>query len=284
MTIDFSATPDNGPTSTETESSMFAPIPSWERGKKRRGLSRAFGGGRTTRVAEEPRSFVAEPDRSLETGVLAGDQRAYAFDPIAPTNAAMAEAEPAFAGTPSYANVSARRKSNAAPVAIAAGIVLLGGLAATGWYMTQNHTVGVAQLTPGAVTTTTTTAAGDEVQTAQNLTPQAALPAASESASAPTAAAPAATHVTTTTTTHSAAPASATHKTTTTVARARPARSAGEASADVSATAPAQAAPAPVQAAPTPTPAAPLVLTIPAAPAQAAPVQTAPAPTETPPQ
>ncbi len=286
MTIDFSSTPDDGPTTTESEGSMFAPTPSWERGKKRSGLARMFSGG-ATRVADEPRSFAAESDAPLETGVLAGDQRAYAFDPIGPAEASVADAsvfettaEPAFAGTPTYANVSARRKTNAAPVAIAAGIVLLGGLAATGWYMNQPHTAGVAQLTPGEVSTTTTDSA--PIQAAQAATPQEALPGASAS----TAAAPARTSITTTTT-RAAAPASVTHQTTT-VARARPAaRSAQDVTSDASTTAPvrpAQEAPQAAPTAPAPTPTAPLVLTLPptqAAPVQVAPDTAAPAPTQT---
>jgi hypothetical protein len=287
MTIDFSATPDNSPTNTESEGSMFAPTPAWERSKKRRMFGSRARSADTARVAEEPRSFAAEP----ETDTLAGDQRAYAFDPIGPTDesAFASTEEPAFASTPSYANVTARRKTSVAPVAIAAGIVLIGGLAATGWYMTQNHTAGVAQLTPGSTDTTTTTtlAAAAQAPTADAATPQAALPAASASASAPAAAPPVAHTTTTRTTTHSSAPATVTHRATA-VARAKaPAsRSAADAGTNASATLP--AGPQPYQgssaAAPTPpaaTPAPPLVLNIPPATTQAAPVQTAPAPTVT---
>ena len=290
MTIDFSSTPDDSPTNTESEGSMFAPTPAWERSKKRRMFGGRARSPDATRVAEEPRSFAAEAEPEPET--LAGDQRAYAFDPIGPTDqsAFAATGEPAFAATPSYAGVTARRKTSVAPVAIAAGIVLIGGLAATGWYMTQSHTAGVAQLTPGSAATTTTTTAvtGDQVQTAENAAPQAALPAASASATAPAAAAPApVTHTTTTTTAHSSAPATVTHRTTAVAhAKAPASRSAADAGANASATLP--ATPQPYQrssaAAPTPpaaTPAPPLVLNIPPATTQAAPVETAPAPTVT---
>ncbi|MDB5499851.1 MAG: hypothetical protein JWP28_3882, partial [Phenylobacterium sp.] len=254
MTIDFSATPDNSPTTNESDSPMFAPVPAWERGKKRRG----FGGGRTSRVAEEPRSFASEP----ETTTAAAEPGAYAFDPIGPTGSAQpTESQPTdnqagesmFAGTPSYAGVTARRKGSGA-VAIAAGIILLGGLGAAGWYYTQPHDSGIAQLTPGSPTTTTTTTAAatdtssDQLTqaTAPPSTPPAAMPGASTAASATP---PATTHSTTTTTTtaRSSAPAAA-HRTVT--ARARPAsRSAADVSADASATAPAPSAPTP-QAAP----------------------------------
>jgi len=283
MTIDFSATPQDSPTNTQSDSPMFAPVPAWERGKKRRG----FGGGRTSRVDEEPRSFAAEP----EISAAAAEQGAYAFDPIGPAGSARpTESQPTesvFAGTPSYAGVTARRKGNGAPVAIAAGIILLGGLGAAGWYYTQPHDTGIAELTPGSPTTTTTTTAAAATDTpndqlAQASTPQAAMPAASAAA---TATPPATTHSTTTTTTtaRSSAPA-ATHRTVTALARTR---SAEDVSSDASAAAPAPPAPP----APTPQAAPPIVSVPPAAQAAPAPVQTAPpatpaapAPTETPPQ
>ena len=291
MTIDFSSTPEDSPTNTESEGSMFAPVPAWERSKKRRMFGGRARSPDATRVAEEPRSFAAEP----ETETLAGDQRAYAFDPIGPTDesAFATTDEPAFAATPSYAGVTARRKTSVAPVAIAAGIVLIGGLAATGWYMTQNHTTGIAQLTPGSTATTTTTTAvtGDQVQTAENAMPPAALPAASASATAPAATAPAAvTHTTTTTTAHTSAPATVTHRTVAVAHAKVPAsRSAGDAGTNASASAALPATPQPYQgssaAAPTPpaaSPDPPLVLSIPpATTTQAAPVETAPAPTVT---
>src|SRR5438309_6461995 len=111
MTIDFSTTPDNGPTTSESDSAMFAATPAWERSKKRR----RFGGGKSG-VAEEPRGFAPEP----ETTTRAAEQGAYAFDPIGPADSAQ-PTESAFAGTPSYASVTARRKGSAAPVMIAAG-------------------------------------------------------------------------------------------------------------------------------------------------------------------
>jgi hypothetical protein len=287
MTIDFSSTPDDSPTNTESKGSMFAPVPAWERGKKRRMFGGSARSTDSAHVAEEPRSFAAES----ETETLAGDQRAYAFDPIGPADesAFAATTESEFAGTPSYASVTARRKTSVAPVAIAAGIVLLGGLAATGWYMSQNHTTGLAELTPGstATTTTTTVAAGDQAPTADAATPQAALPAASASASAPAAAAPVAHTTTMTTTTHSSAPASVTHRTAVARAKAPATRSATDAGTNAVATLPATPQPyqgAAAAAAPTPpapTPAPPLVLTIPPATTQAAPAETAPAPTQT---
>jgi len=292
MPIDFSATPDDDPTRRESDTPMFAPVPAWERGKKRRG----FGSGRASAaqagpVAEEPRSFAAEPQSEREMDTLAGDQRDYAFDPIEPAATAgdsafplPPEGESAFSGTPTYVSASAGGRSNAAPMVVAAGIILLGGLGAAGWYVSQTHNAGMAQLTPGSTTTTTTaTTAAPPVQTAENATPQAALPAASASAAAPpaapeAAAPPVGAHTTTTTTatTHNSPTGSVTHKTT--VARARPAsRSAEDVGANASATLPASPQPYQPSSQAAPTPTAPPVLNVPTT------VHAAPAPTPEPP-
>jgi hypothetical protein len=271
MPADFTSS-ENDPTLTESENSMFAPVPAWERGKKRR----SFGMGRSSRVAPEPRSFTSdeelEPRVSTMSGPAVGAERVEFIDT---TDDDLGDS--AFAGTPIYANRTAARKGNgAAPIAIAAGVILLGGLAAAGWYATQPHDQGMAQLTPGATTTTTTaTTAGDTV------TPDAALPAqVAQNVTPPAPAAPA-THAKVVTTTRSSG-AVTQH---TAVARAAPAKapaSVSDNAANASATAPAPT-PAPSAAPPAAAaPPAPLVLTIPptAAPTQAAPTTTAP--TETP--
>ena len=281
MPTDFTSNPADEPIRSESETPMFAPIPAWERGKKRRG----FGGGRSSRVAAEPRSFAAD---AVEGDVVTGaavreDLRPYETrseamaDSLAPTPAT----DTAFAATPAYATRTAVRKNSAAPVAIAAGIILLGGLAAAGWYYSQPHGQGVAELTPGSTATTTTTTAGAP-------TPGEPQQLAQADAAPPAAAAPpppAAHAKTTTTTTVHSAPAPAAR---TTTVRTHRATSASDVSADASTTAPARAAPAP---APTPAappaaaaPAPPLVLSIPPATTQAAPVQTAPATTQAAPQ
>jgi hypothetical protein len=244
MTNDFS--PINTP---ESDGPMFAPIPTWERGKKRRSF-----GSRGERAAPEPRSFAP-----LETPstTLSGDARAYEarMDTVDPTDTS-------FATAPVYADRTARKGNGAAPIAIAAGVILLGGLAAAGWYAYQPHNAGVAELTPGQTTTTTQVAstvpaAGDQ-QVAQNT-------ASDTAPAAPAAAA----KVTTTTTTHSKAPV----RTTVTRTASRSA-SAADRAADASTTAPVQAAPTPAAPAAA-APPAQLKLDIP--PAQAAPTATAPA-------
>jgi len=280
MPTDFTSNPADDPMRSESETPMFAPIPAWERGKKRRGF-----GGRTSRVEPEPRSFAADPvERDVATGAaVREDLRPYETrseamaDSLAPTPAT----DTAFAATPAYATRTAVRKNSAAPVAIAAGIILLGGLAAAGWYYTQPHGQGVAELTPGSATTTTTATAGAPTPGEQQLAQADAAPPAAAAPPPPAAHA----RTTTTTTVHSApAPAART-----TVTRTHRATSASDVSADASTTAPVRAAPAP---APTPAappsaaaaPAPPLVLNVPLATTQAAPVQTAPAPTQAAPQ
>lgn len=265
MTIDFSSTPGGGPTNSESDSPMFAPTPAWERGKKRRSFS-----GSASREPE-PRSFAADTsDRDpapVMTGATAGGM---ASDPTTDS----------FAAAPSYATRPGHRRSATAPLVIAAGIILVGGLAAAGWYYTKPHAQGVAELTPGSATTTTATAttAGAPLpgeQVAQNTVPPAAAPEAVPPEAAPPVA-PSRSMTTTTTTTHKAGP-TVTHRTKTTVARARTATpSAADVGADAATRAPAQAAPTPT--------APPLVLNLPSA-SQPAPVQTtpAPAPTQTPP-
>jgi hypothetical protein len=262
---------------SNTEAPMFAGVPSWERGKTRRTF-----GSRGSRVAAEPRSFASEaapiPTRPV---TLSEDARAYGarMDTVDPTDTG-------FASGATFADRTTRKGNGAAPIMVAAGIILVGGLAAAGWYATQPHSAGVAELTPGSAATTTTTEvastapAPGEQQVAQN-TVQTTVPAA---------AAPVRSTTTTTTTAHLAKP-TASHATTTRVA---PARSAVDVGANASAiAAPVRATPAPAPTAAPPAaaaPPAPLVLSIPApapttsAPAEAPlPTQTAPAPAQTPP-
>ncbi len=247
------------PTNTPIDDSqMFAPVPSWERGKKRRSLGR--------RVAAEPRSFAPAVGADPILDAQMTETKVERLSDADPANSS-------FAAPPVYAT-RARTKSSSAPVAITAGLILIGGIAAAGWYYTQPHgQTGVAELTPGGATTTTTTSdstttAAPPSQMAQNAPPPAAVR----------------TTTTTTRTSHDAAPA-----------RVRAPRAASDTAADASVRAPVQQAAPPM---PLPTPgvapppaaatAAPLVLNIPPAATapqavtpQAAP-QTAPPPTEVP--
>ncbi|WP_293369475.1 hypothetical protein [Phenylobacterium sp.] len=263
MTIDFSATPDDSPTNNTADGPMFAPVPAWERNKKRRG----FGGGR----ASEPRSFAPADEPLAATPV------SDALGPLEPT-------DDAFAAGPTFANRTKKTASSNVPIAIVAGLIVIGGVGAAGWYAMQPHGgQGVAELTPGSATTTTTPDGSVTTQVAEATTP--ATPAAPAG------------KATTTTTTARSRDGGVTHRTTTTVRS----HAASDTAADASTTAPMpRAAPAPQPAspaaaapaaAPTPAPAAPLVLTLPpssapqsTAPADTpAPVQSAPAPTTAPP-
>ena len=209
MTNDFSPIDPS-----ESEGSMFAPIPSWERGKKRR----AFG-ARPSRVAAEPRSFAPADVVPTRPVTLSEDARAYEarMDTVDPTDTAF---DTGFASGATFADRTSRKGNGAGPILIAAGVILVGGLAAAGWYATQPHNTGVAELTPGSTTTTTQVASS---------TPADALAPPTTEPAPPTSPAPARSVTTTTT----RAPTGAVSHTT--VTRARPA---SEASADASATAP----------------------------------------------
>lgn len=266
MTTEFTSIPDDFSTPVNPGATPFAPVPAWERGKPRRDLA--------GQVAAEPRSFAPErAERPVATRpvtrptTLSDDARAYEarLDTVDATDTT-------FAAEPVYVSRAASRNTSTAPIAIMAGIILLGGVATAGWYYSRPHDAGVAQLTPGAASTTTTTevASTAPATAAADLTAPAAAPVAAKTTTTTT---------TTTSPTASRAPAKAT------VTRSRSAASAADTAADVSAKAPVQAAATPAPAPPVAAVPAPLVLTLPAqtAPAQAQAPAAAPAPTETPP-
>src|SRR5436305_1945829 len=109
MPVDFTANPhgentgDLGSDPNAAEAPMFAPIPTWERNRKRRGSS---GGRSGASRAAEPRSF-AEPSDAALTGATAG----------AATGATTSDT--AFAGAPTYADrrtTVRKRGGSAAPM------------------------------------------------------------------------------------------------------------------------------------------------------------------------
>ena len=264
MSTEFTSIPDDFSTPVNPGATPFAPVPAWERGKPRRDLA--------GQVAAEPRSFAPErAERPVATRpvtrptTLSDDARAYEarLDTVDATDTT-------FAAEPVYVSRAASRNTSTAPIAIMAGIILLGGVATAGWYYSRPHDAGMAQLTPGAASTTTTTEVASiaPATAAADLTAPAAAPV------------PAPVAAKTTTTTTSRAPAKAT------VTRSRSAASAADTAADVSTKAPVQAVamPAPAAAAPPVAAApAPLVLTLPAQTAPALAPAPTPAPTETPP-
>jgi hypothetical protein len=258
MSVDFNSMPTTEPGLGESETPMFAAVPAWERSRTRR----SFGGGKSRTVAAEP---------------------------VAPRNAAdVAAGDAAVAAAPAYTTRTVKKNSvGVAPLAIAAGIVAIGGLAAAGWYATQPHETGMAQLTPGTEAVAPPTTAPTDL--AANTAPLPAEPAtATPPAPMPGKAATPAPRVTTRVA--AAAPA-----------RARPAapRSAEDAGVNTSATLPAAPQPytgtavaptAPADIAPPspPVAAVPQPVNPATPPAEAAPQITPPAaatpPVQTPPQ
>ena len=202
MSVDFNNTPTDSILNKPSDVPMFGPTPVWERnGKRRRGAS--------PRAAPERATFTAPMGEPVRTAAqLAGD-------PIAASYAAAPRAE-----TTSRKPV----KSGVSPIAIAAGVIVLAGIAGAGFYAAQPRNQGVAQLTPGsAATQATTPVAAAPVAVATTTTPVApAAPAPVQVASNETSEAPV----------RRAAPARR-------AAAPAAAMSAESASADVSATAPA---------------------------------------------
>jgi len=267
MSVDFNATPMNSTTNSESDTPMFAPVPAWERSRKRGGM---FGGGKS-------RSSVGRAQPPVETAAAAADA-AYAgpLDPIDTDTSS-------FAAAPAFASRTVKKGRTGLPLAVAAGLVAIGGLAAAGWYATQPHESGMAQLTPG---TESNALPAPTNELATNTTP---APMPAEATPAPAeAAAPAA----------KPAPRVSTRVAAAAPARARPApasRSASDAGVNTAATLP--SAPQPYSGTATadvaPAPAAPKwnippAATTPApAPVEAAPSVTPPAaatpPVQTPP-
>jgi hypothetical protein len=241
MSTTYTGSSQSDPSTAESDT-LFAATPVWERaGKKRRG----FGGSKTARTAAP----IATTETFAEAGptadqIAAGELRAEhlrsdAMDAgtASLTDAPLASDTPMAAESPIYADrtrtTTTRKSGGMAPMAIAAGVIVLGGLAAAGWYATRDN--GVTQLTPGG--TATSTAA---LETA----PMASAPAsqmAANTATAPTVTPPTVTR-STTTTVRSAAPSRITTTTTTRTANVRtrpaPATSAADAGVNTSATLP----------------------------------------------
>jgi hypothetical protein len=154
-----------GVSAEETDSPMFAPIPSWERGKKRRGLGASRSQsttGATPPVATAP---IAET-RGFDSPL--GDHMNHTvYSDTAPTGTGTLNAGSDGADTMiprTRTSAPAKRRGGVAPLAVAAGVVMIGGLAAAGWYAGQPRDTGVAALTPGV---TETSAAALETSSAQ---------------------------------------------------------------------------------------------------------------------
>ncbi|HEY8572001.1 hypothetical protein [Phenylobacterium sp.] len=247
MSMDHTSSPQGSDTgSSADDTPMFAPIPSWERGKKRRGL----GAGRSSSAPAAAAATTATTG-DVQTSHLQATHDGHLHD--SPNGASMTETRPMVEDpyvTPAASSVydepvthtasepalaapigrthttTVKRKGGVPVAALAAGVVALGGLAAAGWYASQPKG-DVATLTPGApgeaaIAPDTTTAA--MAAAAPPVTP--AVPAATTR---------------TTTTASVAAPASVRRTTTTRTAsvRTRPAATAATGvSADASATLP----------------------------------------------
>lgn len=133
MPVDFTAR--EGATTPETESPTFAPTPLWERDAKKRRAARGRPAAR--QPIRDPAIDAGEPGAGA--GVLGATTAAEPLDPAYETQRADTERRPTT------------RHSNGVTVGtIAAGVVVVAALGAIGWYASQRHDGGVAELTPGA--------------------------------------------------------------------------------------------------------------------------------------
>ncbi|MET0273052.1 MAG: hypothetical protein ABW360_08685, partial [Phenylobacterium sp.] len=149
---------------TAPSDSLFAATPVWDRASKKK---RGFG-SKTAKTAApvtvsetlvETRPTYVEKAPTAEQ-IAARELRAERLrdEPIAyrepiPATTAGVEAPLVADTTPIYATraAAAKRSSSMAPLAVGAGILVLGGLAAAGWYATRDD--GVTTLTPGSTST-----------------------------------------------------------------------------------------------------------------------------------
>lgn len=148
---------------TDEEGILFAPVPAWERGKKRRGL----GMGAAKRVAE-PRTFETtdattyrdeRPVAAAVTGAPIIDTRDGFGRTTATTSTLAAEEDTSFTAPISRTTTVRKTKSGVPGAAVAAGIVALAAIGGAGWYMSQDNDTQVAELTPGVSETSTSTTA-----------------------------------------------------------------------------------------------------------------------------
>lgn len=179
MSMDFNGRESDKPI-TDQEGVMFAAQPVWERSRKRKGFGarRVAAPAVETPVASEPRSFAAERDDEepmvLDTPVdrAAADRplmdREYvrseygtmntttpstlASEPVREREADAGLVAPIGVGRGASRSARAAKSNGVAPAAIAAGVVALGALGATGWYMSRDTADGVPELTPGSTT------------------------------------------------------------------------------------------------------------------------------------
>jgi len=180
MSMDFTGRESDKPI-TDQEGVMFAAQPVWERSRKRKGLGarRAAAPAAATPVAPEPRSFAAPRDDEepmvLDTPVdsIAADRdyvrseyatmstttpSTLASEPVREHEADAGLVAPIGVGRSTSRSTRATKSNGVAPAAIAAGVLALGALGATGWYMSRDTADGVPELTPGSTTSQVATA------------------------------------------------------------------------------------------------------------------------------
>lgn len=204
MSVDYTRT--EGEPTPDSESSMFAPTPLWDRKAKGRGARRNMFRGQPEETGATSAAMTGAAGGVAADRVMTDDAtRETAMSP---------NGDDAFVASPTR-RTTVRRDRSMAPAAVVVGLVAIAALAAAGWYATRP---GDTVLTPGGpnAAPATSVAAAPPAASAGGANLAANTPPAQ-------AAAPAATHTATTRATHtttqmaSAAPVTRRHTTRTTV-------------------------------------------------------------------
>lgn len=156
MSMNYDNTNRTGGSPTDDEGLLFAPVPAWERGKKRRGLGGLGSAKKTsTTTAAEPRAFDTTDATTYR------DERVTAAPLDTRTGFGPSDTSAADDGIASpiirtRTATTRKAKSGAPGAAVALGVLALAGVGATGWYLSQDNDDSVAELTPGVTDTSAT--------------------------------------------------------------------------------------------------------------------------------
>lgn len=142
MSTDFNGREPDTPI-TDQQGTMFAASPIWERNRKKKG----FGARKAAPAEVVPEPRVVDTERGEEPMMLDTPVASPIAGAAAHRETRAEEAAPNASATP-----RAQKSRGLAPAAIAAGVVALGALGATGWYMSRDN-AGMPELAPGSTTT-----------------------------------------------------------------------------------------------------------------------------------
>src|SRR6185437_177423 len=143
MSVDYTRTTE-GDAPQDSDSSMFAPTPIWDRGKKGRATRRSM-------FQDSPTAADAAVTGAAVGGATGGLAGGAMTEEAARQTAMSPNGDDAPFVTTRTTTV--RRRGSVAPAAIGVGLVALAALAVAGWYATRPAD---QTLTPGGTTTAST--------------------------------------------------------------------------------------------------------------------------------